>query len=234
MNTEPQTSIPATVSAGPVTESPVAGNPQPEPAPPTVPVPTSAEPVPATPEVPSRRKGKIAQLPKAVRDRLNRMLRDGLTYRKIIQELGDEAKDLNEPNLTTWFQGGYQDWLKRQEELEAERANWEFAADLVSGEETRNITHATVQLAAKQIYQTLNDMKPASLESILVENPGEYVRLVNAISRLSRDNLSFEKYRDACSQARAEVAKLRDPRREFTEAETLAVVDKVDQILGFK
>jgi hypothetical protein len=46
--------------------------------------------------------------------------------------------------------------------------------------------------------------------------------------------LALQKYRDACLQARAEVAKLRDPNRKLSEAETLAIVDKVDEILGFK
>jgi hypothetical protein len=230
MNTEPQNTSPS----GSPAESPTAGGGQPQPTPAFVPSDPSAVLPPAAPEVPPRPKGKIASLPKAVRDRLNRMLADGLTYRQIIQELGPDAKNINEPNLSDWFRGPYQHWRKQQEELEAERAKWEFAADLVGGEDTRNITHATVQIAAKQLFQALNGLGPSSLGSLLQKEPGEYVRLINAVSRLSRDSLNFEKYRDACAQARVEVAKLRDPCRPFTQAETLTVVDKIDQILGLK
>jgi len=181
-----------------------------------------------------RRTGKIAQLPKSTRDKINYMLRDGLTYREIIEKLGDDGKDLNEPNLCLWFQGGYQDWLKQQEQIETERAKWEFAADAVREDDTNDIAQVAIQVAVKQIYKALSELTPASLETILDERPDEYVRLINALSRLSRETLSFHKYREACLAARAENAKLLDPRRKFTEEETLAIVDKVDEILGFK
>ena len=197
-------------------------------------VPTPAQAPSGTPHSEHRRTGKIAQLPKSTRDHLNQMLRDGLTYREIIEKLADDGKDLNEPNLCLWFQGGYQDWLKQQEQIETERAKWEFAADAVRDDDTNDIAQVAIQVAVKQIYKALSELTPASLETILDERPDEYVRLINALSRLSLETLSFHKYREACLKARAENAKLLDPRRKFTEEETLAIVDKVDEILGFK
>jgi hypothetical protein len=58
--------------------------------------------------------------------------------------------------------------------------------------------------------------------------------LVNSITRLSREGLSHQKYREACAQARAELSKLKDRSRKLSEEETLAIVDHVDRILGFK
>jgi hypothetical protein len=181
-----------------------------------------------------RHMGKVAQLPKPIRDRLNQMLRDGITYREIIVKLGDDGKNLNEPNICLWFQGGYQDWLKQQDAIENERAKWEFAADALREDDTNDIAQVALQVAVKQIYKALSELTPDSLENILDERPDEYVRLINALSRLSRETLSFRKYREACIRARVENAKLLDPRRKFTEEETLAIVDKVDEILGFK
>src|ERR1043166_3072648 len=62
----------------------------------------------------SRRKGKVARLPKAVRDQLNLMLEDGVPYAAIIQNLGDHGKGLSPSNLTHWKDGGYADWVLQQ------------------------------------------------------------------------------------------------------------------------
>ena len=67
-----------------------------------------------TEPVNARRNGKIARLPKEIRDILNRMLDDGLPYRVIIDELGEAGEGLNAQNITNWVQGGYQDYLKNQ------------------------------------------------------------------------------------------------------------------------
>ncbi len=76
------------------------------------------------------RNGKIARLPKAVREQLNRRLEDGETARSLVEwlnglpevqalvqrEFGGHA--IREQNLSQWKNGGYQDWLRHQEALE--------------------------------------------------------------------------------------------------------------------
>jgi hypothetical protein len=52
--------------------------------------------------------------------------------------------------------------------------------------------------------------------------------------RRAEVQLAFQKYHDACALAKVELDKLRDPDRDLTEKETLAIVDKLDRILGFK
>jgi hypothetical protein len=79
-------------------------NPAPSPA--AAPTPP---PIPNLNHQTRRRNGKIAHLPKTVRDQLNTMLADGLTYPEIIQALGDQAADLNKDNLSNWHAGGYKD-----------------------------------------------------------------------------------------------------------------------------
>ncbi len=49
-----------------------------------------------------RRNGNVARLPKAVRDRINRMIEDGVPYAEIIESLGEEGKGLDKWNLTRW------------------------------------------------------------------------------------------------------------------------------------
>src|SRR5262245_45034550 len=46
-----------------------------------------------------RRNGNVARLPKAVRDKVNVMIQDGLTYAEIIERLGEDGKELDYSNL---------------------------------------------------------------------------------------------------------------------------------------
>jgi hypothetical protein len=57
------------------------------------------------------RTGKIARLPKTVRDQINQMMLDGVPFAKIIENIGEPGKFLNNDNLTSWKKGGYRDWL---------------------------------------------------------------------------------------------------------------------------
>src|SRR4051812_37160211 len=77
------------------------------------------------------RKGKIASLPAAIREEVNRRLFDGEKSPQIIKWLHEQPavlKVLNdhwreEPvsaqNISEWRQGGYQDWLDRLEKVES-------------------------------------------------------------------------------------------------------------------
>ena len=84
------------------------------------------------------RNGKIARLPRTIRDELNRRLQDGQCGRHLLAWLNGleevkrlleqefEGRPINDQNLTEWRQGGHQDWLARQELLSQAR---EMAAD---------------------------------------------------------------------------------------------------------
>jgi|GEM_PF-1441514 hypothetical protein len=73
------------------------------------------------------RNGKIARLPKAIRDRLNQQILDGVPGKDLVHWLNcmREVQEIllkhfnvggiTEQNLSEWKQGGYQDWLKHQE-----------------------------------------------------------------------------------------------------------------------
>jgi hypothetical protein len=86
------------------------------------------------------RNGKIARLPRAVRQELNRRLDNGEQGKKLVvwlnalpevqaivaAEFGGKA--IREQNLSEWKQGGYRDWQTQQEAVEmAERLSEEAA-----------------------------------------------------------------------------------------------------------
>ncbi|MGD0652334.1 MAG: hypothetical protein ABSA97_14550 [Verrucomicrobiia bacterium] len=76
------------------------------------------------------RNGKIARLPREVREQLNRRLDDGEKGRKLVRWLNSlppvqtvlkaefGGRSINEPNLTEWKKGGYREWLDQQEAKE--------------------------------------------------------------------------------------------------------------------
>ena len=79
------------------------------------------------------RNGKIARLPKTIRDELNRRLSDGEPGNQLVAWLNGlpevqevvatefGGRTVREQNLSEWKQGGYQDWLRQQEALELVR-----------------------------------------------------------------------------------------------------------------
>lgn len=89
------------------------------------------------------RNGKIARLPKAIRDRLNQQIQDGVPGKDLVRwlNLNDEvrdvllkhfnAKDITEQNLSEWKQGGYQDWLTHQETCDWVRQMSDEAEDVI-------------------------------------------------------------------------------------------------------
>jgi hypothetical protein len=201
----------------------------------TSPGPTNSEP--AADAEPSnshkhRRHGKIAQLPKSVRDQLNRLLEDGVPYREILLQLGEHGLGLNEQNLSRWKDGGHQDWLLQQYWQAETRARQEVAADLTQDFDATQVNHAALQLATLHIFQALRDLRSGGLDEKLGGDSAAFARLINALSRASRETLELQKYRDACASARAAMQPLRDPSRQLTQSETRAIVRNVDKILG--
>jgi hypothetical protein len=72
--------------------------------------------------------GKIARLPEPTREHINVMLRDGFRYRAIIQALGPPGGPflpypISEMNMSNWFRGGHQDWLRHQQYLQLQRSH---------------------------------------------------------------------------------------------------------------
>src|SRR5690349_14405438 len=76
-----------------------------------------------------RRAGKISHLPEAVREQINLMIDDGLTYAQIIERLGDAGKTLNKDNLSRWRLHQHQDWLEERRFKELVASHQKLAAN---------------------------------------------------------------------------------------------------------
>ena len=88
------------------------------------------------------RNGKIARLPRSIREQVNRKLDDGITGVEIVEWLNTlpeaqalmaaefDGRPIREQNLSEWKAGGYRDWQMRQEALEMVRSLAEEAGEL--------------------------------------------------------------------------------------------------------
>jgi hypothetical protein len=179
-----------------------------------------------------RRNGNVARCPKALRDKINVMIQDGLSYRAIISALGPQAMPLTPSTLSRWKKGGYQDWLAEQVFIARTRARQETPSDLVREFDGTDANHAALQLGTLYIFEALRDLGPGSLNEKLGGDCGAFARLLNALARASRETMLLQKYRDACARARAMLDNLKDPKRKLTEDERRHIVLQVGDILG--
>jgi hypothetical protein len=68
-----------------------------------------------------------------------------------------------------------------------------------------SIHDAARLLAASQLAQVIRDFDVQSLKDALSDHPEDYARVVNALTKLSRDNLEYEKYRFLVAQQKRKI-----------------------------
>src|SRR5438105_1825612 len=102
---------------------------------------------------PHRGNGKIARLPKPIRDQVNQWILDGLPYPQIIKRLGDHGKNIKPDNLFQWKKYGHQHWLLEQTWLSQTRARQETATDLSADFDATQVNHAALQLGTLHIFE---------------------------------------------------------------------------------
>jgi hypothetical protein len=97
------------------------------------------------------RKGKVARLPLAVRDRLNVMLQDGVPYAQAIKALGADAAELTVDHITSWkTEGGYQDWVNEQKDIEDMHLHEEYTLQLVKENGGTTLSHSAPRLLGRR------------------------------------------------------------------------------------
>src|ERR1700679_1286876 len=107
------------------------------------------------------RTGKIARLPREIRDQLNQRLNDGQPGRRLVTWLNSlpevqqvlaadfDGRPLNEQNLSDWKAGGY---LQRETRLETPAQSPERSADspeLATATDGKLNDHLTTMLSAR-------------------------------------------------------------------------------------
>ena len=118
------------------------------------------------------RRGKIARLPRTIREELNRRLRDGESGTKLLawlkalpevqcmvaQEFG--GRPVHAQNLTVWRRSGYQDWLQLQQLAELVRHPFteadEFAVIIHNVGSENVFVRAKIEILVRRVWQSFN------------------------------------------------------------------------------
>jgi hypothetical protein len=155
------------------------------------------------------RNGKIARLPHDIREELNQRLRDGESGRALLKWLNEDpecgdvldeefaGRPINKQNLSEWRQGGYKDWLRKEEARQRVQVVMEKAEDLEEDAGGMKIADRLGTLLAAELAVAVEQ-----LESI--EDPKErWVRLKDIARetyRLRREDHHARKLRMAEEQ----------------------------------
>ena len=177
------------------------------------------------------KRSKIFQLPKAVRDKLNFMLRDGLQHQQVLDGLGDAAKGISPRNVSSWHASpAYQHWLLEQEWLEDLRDRQESACDLLNDFDAAKFNQAVLQLAVSRLFLSFRHLEDGDLNTQLGGNARAFANLVHALARACRETTTIEKYREACAKAVATELKQLNVDRDLSDREYELLVNKMDKI----
>jgi len=166
------------------------------------------------------RNGKIARLPLAIREELNRRLQDGVTGKAVVAWLNDHAdvkallqrefneRPVTEQNLSEWKQGGYQDWLQQQEVRECVRTFQEGLGNVTGSSGTRlgdDLSTPMALLLGRMTFQLI----AGGLDKAAQRR--EVFRLVESLALLRRGDHEAARLRMA--QERHQDQRLRDEAR---------------------
>src|SRR5438874_818178 len=178
-----------------------------------------------------RPRGKIGRFSKADRDRLNFMLRDGLFYPDVINQLGQTGKNLTPRNVGDWFNGAaYQQWLKDQDWREDIRADQEAGLDLIPDFDAGKFNEAALQVVITHLFRALRHLGSTPMKDHLGGDIHNFARLVHALARASRETINLQKHREAGAKAAATDLKNLDPNRDLSDTEYALLVNKMDQV----
>src|SRR6266403_832979 len=174
------------------------------------------------------RNGHVARLPKDIRLRINQMLDDGFTYARIIKDLGEHGKDLNEDIIYRWKTGGYQDYLRQQRLLDACRARRDRAFKLIRQPNPVVGFQATQQIAAAQICEIIADLGVEILREAIATNPLNYFSMLNAFTKLANGGLGCERHLADEAQRLAALAKQIVPKKGISPEAVKQMQDKLN------
>ncbi len=166
------------------------------------------------------RVGKIARLPREVREQLNRRLLDGEKGQTLLVWLNSHKKvqgilkaefdgrGISKQNLSEWMHGGYREWVFQQEAIEVVRRMDIDAAELNKASKTPLIDLLSRRLAAQYMVMLANGMngKGAIDPRLLNELCGNVVALRRSDQRADRLKID----RDRLKMERDELRKLQD------------------------
>jgi hypothetical protein len=144
------------------------------------------------------RNGKIARLPRHVREELNRRLDNGEPGVGLVEWLNNhpdaqrmltrhfDGRPVNEQNLTEWKHGGFLDWQRHQESCEWVRSLADEADHLTEVSGVMPLSDRLSSVVALTLGRVLRDLNPGSLTD--ASSRADFVQLLKELARLRRED----------------------------------------------
>lgn len=111
------------------------------------------------------RTGKVARLPAEIRQQINKRLYEGDSGPDVLSWLNPKGYNITEQNLSEWRQGGYQDWLKSQEQMDNIRDRAELSLRMAQAAGGSLGSSIITRLASK-IDENLEGLSSDEFETI--------------------------------------------------------------------
>ena len=174
----------------------------------------------------NRRKGKVARLPRIVRDKINTMLLDGVTYLDIIKRLAPDTDGLTETNLSNWKNGGYLEWLQQLNVAERIQDKYELAQEIVTrcGDDNA-AAEAILNNLAVNLCEFTAGTDPAALRESLLSDADKFARFVNAMVRLADGGIRCRTHKFNAEDRARESARRNTPRPGGISEESLHLAE---------
>ena len=147
--------------------------------------------------MPYHRTGTIAQLPRAIRDRINQMLDDGFRYKAIVAWLDSNGHPgVKVSHIGEWKKGGFQDWLKLDRERSREEKLHELSFKIATANEGSKAHEASIRVATNLLFETFLKYDPDNLAKELDMKKTQITTVLNTFSRISRRTNELDMIKD--------------------------------------
>lgn len=162
--------------------------------------------------------GKIARLPKSIREKLNRRLDDGRPARDILPWLNAlpavkkildaqfAGAPINEANLSNWRANGFKRWQKKQESIARLKQLGEEASDISSAARGR-LARGAASIAAAQILKFLDSVP---LEKRSARDALKAAAAITSLLKADQNNVRLKLAKRKIRQKDAQLLLMRD------------------------
>lgn len=191
-------------------------------------------------EVPRKDMGKVARLPKPVRDAVNLMLLNGATLQAVCDWLATEGQgEFSPENISNWRQGGHQHWLNGQERFEHLKLKAEARKAMRDqlAAEGLDITDSNTARLMEIADEVLDEFDPQALKELAATEPAKVFQLLSGVTasasagkvKLAELELKVRRYEDAAREAKDKLNTLKA--KGGLTPETLAQIEEAVGLL---